>query len=284
MTQTEPLLQTISDTALWAAVFRARESERPDALFRDPVARRLAGERGEQIANTLPYGDRHAWSFVTRTHVIDQLINDQVRQGVDMVVNLAAGLDARPYRMVFPPSFQWIEVDLPAIIHYKEMALESEKPAVDLERVGLDLMNVSARRGLFERLSRKASKALIITEGLLPYLSAQEVGSLASDLATPPSFQRWILDLLSPGLLRRLQQTIGPHLSYAGASMKFGPEEGPEYFARFGWKPIKVHSMLTMGARLNRLSFWMRLLALLPEPTGRQGSRPWGGVCLYARP
>ncbi|MBZ5537978.1 MAG: SAM-dependent methyltransferase [Acidobacteriia bacterium] len=283
MTHTEPILQTISDTARWAAVFRARESERPDALFRDLMARRLAGERGEQIADTLPYGDRHSWSFVIRTYVIDQLINDQVGQGVDMVINLAAGLDARPYRMVLPPSFQWIEVDLPEIINYKEKVLEGEKPAGNLERVGLDLVNVSARRELFERLSRKASKALIITEGLLPYLSAEEVGSLATDLATPPSFQRWILDLLSPGLVERLQQSLGPYLNHSGASMKFGPEEGPEYFTPYGWNPVKVHSMLTMGARLHRLSFWMRLVASLPEPTGRQGSRPWGGVCLYTK-
>lgn len=150
MTHTGPLLQTISDTARWAAVFRARESDRPDALFRDPVARRLAGERGEQIANTLPYGDRYSWSFVTRTQVIDQLIHDQIQQGVDMVINLAAGLDARPYRMVLPPSFHWIEVDLPEIIHYKEKVLEGEKPAGNLERIGLDLVNGSARRDLFD--------------------------------------------------------------------------------------------------------------------------------------
>jgi O-methyltransferase involved in polyketide biosynthesis len=42
--------QNISDTARWVAWNRALESERPDAWFRDPMARRLAGERGERIA------------------------------------------------------------------------------------------------------------------------------------------------------------------------------------------------------------------------------------------
>jgi len=41
--------------------------------------------------------------------------------------------------------------------------------------------------------------------------------------------------------------------------------------------------MLKAAAQLKRLSFLMRLMALLPASTGRQGSRPWGGVCLLAR-
>lgn len=45
MSQTDPLIRNISDTARWAAVYRARESQRLDALFRDPFARRLAGAR-----------------------------------------------------------------------------------------------------------------------------------------------------------------------------------------------------------------------------------------------
>lgn len=45
----EPLIRNISDTALWAAVYRAPETGRQDALFRDPYPGRLAGARGEQI-------------------------------------------------------------------------------------------------------------------------------------------------------------------------------------------------------------------------------------------
>ena len=46
----EPTIRDISDTAIWAAIYRARETERPKALFRDPFAKRLTGERGERIA------------------------------------------------------------------------------------------------------------------------------------------------------------------------------------------------------------------------------------------
>jgi hypothetical protein len=43
--------------------------------------------------------------------LFDRFISDAVAQGADMVVNLAAGLDARPYRMALPSHLQWIEVE-----------------------------------------------------------------------------------------------------------------------------------------------------------------------------
>lgn len=284
MARTEPLIQNLSDTALWVAVYRANETDRPDALFHDPFARRLAGPRGEQIAEKMGFSGRDSWPFVARTWAFDKVIAEQIRAGADAVINLAAGLDSRPYRMSLPGSLKWVEVDLPAILDYKEEILAKEKPACALERVRLDLTNAAARRELFQQLGRGSSKVLVIAEGLLVYLSPEEAGALATDLAQPSSFQSWVLDLASPGLVRRLQQTKGAHLNQANASeLKFGPAEGPEYFVRYGWKPAEVHSMLHTAGRLERLPFWMRILAKLPESNGPQGSRPWGGVCLYSR-
>src|SRR6185369_17641435 len=45
-----PLVSNVSDTARWVATYRAQETARPDALFKDPFAERLAGERGRAIA------------------------------------------------------------------------------------------------------------------------------------------------------------------------------------------------------------------------------------------
>lgn len=283
MSETGPLIRNVSDTALWVAVYRARETERPDALFRDLYARRLAGARGEQIATSMPFSDKATWAWVARTVLFDQFIEEQVRGGVDLVVNLAAGLDARPYRMALPPSLKWVEVDLPGILAYKEEILAGCKPACALERVRLDLSDVPARRELFERLGRSARRALVVTEGLLIYLTAEEVGSLARDLAAPASFRSWALDLASPGLLKMIQKDSGTQLSAAGASLKFGPPEGPGFFAPYGWKSVDVRSPLKTAARLKRLSFGMRILAMLPESSGPQGSRPWSGVCLFER-
>jgi methyltransferase (TIGR00027 family) len=282
VSQSEPLIRNISDTARWVAVYRARESDRPDALFHDPFARRLAGERGEQIANSMPLGRDNDWSMVTRTYLIDQFVMEQVHEGVDMVVNLAAGLDTRPYRMQLPSSLHWIEVDLPEILDYKEGILRAEKPVCALERFRLDLSNVNARREIFLQLGSKAKKALIITEGLIIYLAADQVAALAQDLAASPSFHSWILDIALPGLLRMLQKKMAAQLSQA-APFKFAPDEGPGFFLRYGWRPLDVRSLLKNAARLKRLSFFLRLAALLPESENSRRNRPWSGICLLSR-
>src|ERR1700704_574035 len=180
---TDPLIRDISDTARWMAVYRARETERPDAVFRDPFARALAGERGEQIAKAAGFGEENAWSFLPPPYLFDRFVTKQVKQGVDLVVNLAAGLDTRPYRMELPASLRWVEVDLPDILDYKEEILGGATPVCALERVRLDLSNEDARRGLFDRLGRGSKQAFIFSEGLLIYLMAPEVGALALDLA-----------------------------------------------------------------------------------------------------
>jgi methyltransferase (TIGR00027 family) len=278
----EPLIRNISDTARWVAVYRARETERPDAVFRDPFARRLAGERGEKIANSLPLGSDNGWSIVTRTHLMDQFITDQIQQGVDTVINLAAGLDTRPYRLPLPSSLHWVEVDLPEILSYKENILGDEKPICSLERIRLDLSDVPARRDLFARLGDRASKVLVVTEGLVIYLTAEEVAGLAQDLAVPPRFQAWILDLASPRLLLMLQKKMTSHLSQA-APFRFAPEEGPQFFARYGWKLLDARSLLKNAARLQRLPLLLRFIAWLPETESSRRSRPWSGVCLFAK-
>ena len=78
----EPLIRDISDTARWVAVYRARESERPDAVFTDPFARALAGERGERIAQAMPFGEQTAWAFIARTVAFDRLIEGVRALGV----------------------------------------------------------------------------------------------------------------------------------------------------------------------------------------------------------
>ena len=273
-------LSHISDTALWVAVYRAQESERADAVFHDPYARRLAGDRGAHIATAMPFARRHAWSYTARTWLVDQVIEREVRQGADMVINLAAGLDTRPYRMQLPASLRWVEIDLPGILDYKQGVLASERPRCSLERVALDLRDAVARRGVVQRLGVEAKRALVISEGLVIYLADYEAAELALDLSTPLSFRRWVTDLTSPALLKMLQKSIGGALAAADSPLKFAPREGPEFFDRCGWKLVETHSLLHTAAKLKRLSFAMRLLSLLPDPGGHKPDKPWGGVCL----
>lgn len=283
MTQPDPAIRNVSDTAAWAAHYRALESARPDALFRDPYAERLAGERGRRIAAEEREMDRAAWAWTMRTVLFDELLRGEIAGGADLVVNLAAGLDARPYRMELPPDLRWVEVDLPAPLDYKEELLAGETPRCRLERVRLDLADVPGRQAFFAGLGNGARRAVVITEGLLVYLERDEVLALGRDLAAVPAFQRWLVDVVSPGLLVRMQRTAGKQLKVAKAPFRFAPEEGVDFFALCGWRPLAVRSLFAEAKRFRRLPLLLRLFAWMPEPKGPAGKTPWSAVCLLGR-
>lgn len=274
-------IRNVSDTALWAAMYRAVETDRSDALFRDPFARRLAGERGAAIFNSIPEKRRNAWAWSMRTYLFDNFLRAEIANGADMVVNLAAGLDARPYRMDLPPTLQWVEVDLPELLDYKKNIIGDTKPVCRFESVALDLAERPSRRALFERLGARARRVVVLTEGLLIYLTPEGAGELARDLAAQPSFQRWILDMVSPGLRRLMEKQIGDKLERA--RFHFAPPEGPPFFEEHGWRVLAVESTLQNAARLGRVGLVFRLLAKLPDSKGAQGSRPWSATVLLGR-
>lgn len=227
-------IEDVSDTALWVAMYRAQESERPDALFHDPLAAVLAGERGKKIAAQMSHGKIMAWVMVSRTTAIDRLIEEAVEKGVDTVLNLGAGLDSRPYRMKkLPATLRWIEVDFPKMIDFKNEKLKGEKPLCRLERIGIDLSNASARQELFKKIDAEAKRVLVITEGVIPYLKNEDAASLARDLAAISSFEFWIQDFYNRKESRRLPG--GWRKQLKAAPLQFSTPNWFEFFSQYGW-------------------------------------------------
>jgi len=240
-------IRSVADTALVGAAFRARETDRPDALLVDPLARRLAGNRGFRLA----MGSGLGW--VLRTRIIDDLVLREVRQGAGPIVCLGAGFDTRPYRLPIPPTRRWIEVDFPEVIAQKGVHLANIAPACNLIRVGLDLLRRSPRRRLLARLG-KVGRPIAVTEGLLVYLTARQVRSLAHDLAAA-GFTAWILDLPTPAVLQaQRHSTFGRSLARAHASLRFAPAAGSEFFKRGGWEVVASRSVANVAERFGRLS------------------------------
>jgi methyltransferase (TIGR00027 family) len=246
-------IEHVSDTARWVALYRAMETERPDALFRDPFARQLAGAKGDEIVRTLKDGRSMAWAMIVRTQVFDEIIMAEVgTEGIDLVLNLAAGLDARPWRLPLPASLHWVDVDLPDILRHKLATLGDAKPHCSYEAVEADLTDANVRRSLFARIGGMSKRALVVTEGLLIYLSDADVGALASDLHAIPSFTRWVIDLANPRLLKMMTRSWGKAVASGNAPFKFAPASGTHYFREFGWAERAFHSTMDEAERLNR--------------------------------
>jgi methyltransferase (TIGR00027 family) len=277
------LISNVSDTARWVALYRAQESARPDAVFRDPLADRLAGERGRAIAATAPWQMRSGWTMVARTVLIDTLIRQSLAEGCDRIINLAAGLDTRPYRLALPPELTWIEADLPGIIAEKTQILASEKPVCRLVRESVDLADPEARAAFLDRATSGASRVLVISEGLLTYLTDDQVRALASSLAAQVAVRFWIIDLASPAVRAMMKKGMGSQL--ANAPMHFAPPNGVAFFEQLGWRVREIRSMVNEAVRIRRAPWFIRLSLLMPEPDPRNfGRARWGGVIRLERP
>jgi methyltransferase (TIGR00027 family) len=280
-------IEHISDTARWVAMYRAMETERPDAIFRDPYARTLAGPRGDQILDAIPQGRQMAWPMIVRTAVFDEIIRDTIaRERVDLVLNLAAGLDARPWRLDLPPALRWVDVDLPDILAYKTESLRGELPRCRYEAIATDLTDVGARETLFARLGREAERVLVVTEGLLIYLSDEQVAALARDLHAQSSFRWWLIDLASPVLLRVIGDRWGKVTARGGAPFRFAPAAGTAFFEPHGWREREFRSTGEEARRLRReMKFaWLwRFMARFRSRETQEQFRRMSGLVLLQR-
>ncbi|HEY3592760.1 MAG TPA: class I SAM-dependent methyltransferase [Polyangiaceae bacterium] len=280
-------IENISDTARWVAVYRAMESARPDKIFNDPFAERLAGKKGVAIVDTMKSGRQMAWAMIVRTAIFDEIILDQVRnKGVDQVVNLAAGLDARAWRMSLPPTLKWVDVDLPGILDYKTEMLQNEKPVCEYEAVRLDLREEAKRQALFSQLAARSKRTLVVTEGLIIYLNDEQVASLARDLHAQPSFESWLIDLAHPQLLIMMKKMWGKNLNAGNAPFQFAPEAGTKFFAPYGWREKEFRSSMDEARRLKRefRMMWLwRILGSMRSKAKREVFRRFSGFVLLER-
>jgi methyltransferase (TIGR00027 family) len=268
-------------------MYRALESERPDAVFHDPYARKLAGPQGEEILRTLPKALDFAWPMIVRTAVMDEIIMRSIqRHGVDAVLNLAAGLDARPYRLALPAELRWFEADFADMLDYKASQLQGERAACTVEQLRVDLTDVAARRAALARAAAGARRVLVIAEGLLIYLEREQVTELASDLHAQSSIHYWLIDIAMPRILQMMEKNWGKYLREGNAPFRFAPAEGTAFFEPLGWREVEFRSNWDESFRLNRTMKYgnvFRFLSRFYPKRVREGFSRFAGVALLER-
>jgi methyltransferase (TIGR00027 family) len=277
-------INNVADTALWVATYRADESERPDALFHDRLAGMLAGDRGRRIAASMPYPAMMAWLLAVRTVAIDRLVLQAISLGVDTVVNLGAGLDTRPYRMELPSMLRWIEVDFPNIVTYKNEKLAAEKPVCRLERVAADLSDIPLRRRLFQQIGSESQSALIITEGVVIYLSSDDAAELSQDLFAVPSFHFWIQDYRQYATKQRIPNSM--KRLFKDSPFRFDKDDWLSFFVGHGWKigeqVLAYHESLRVKRPFPAIFPWSYLMRIAPKKL-QEKWRNASGYVLYRK-
>jgi len=259
----------LSDTAFLAAYYRAQESNHPDAIVDDPFAHTLSGERGASSAAAIPYATA-GYGCALRTWLIDKLIIEFLQsESVDAVLNLGAGLDARPYRLSLPSRLKWIEVDDGVMLDYKRERLAHAPVKCRLSRrVDFVTDDWSIDRLLESELD-PGERCLVLTEGLLIYLDERTVRHLAQELRASGHVSGWITDLASPLALSLMDKLESFAPKQHRPEWRFAPSDGAQFFENLGWRVASDSSCVDAGYRLQRELYPQSMLVQLPKAEKR---------------
>ncbi len=276
----------VSDTAFWVAWYRWLETQRKDALFRDPLAGKLVGDRGRELARHMGIERAMAWSMSLRTYIIDSYILEAIASGVDCVVNLGAGLDTRPYRLDLKPGFLWIEVDFANIIDFKNETLANDRPVCRLERIACDLSQDAARMALLADLNKRGHNILVLTEGVIPYLTNESVAALAKNLSEQDHIRHWITDYFSPFFLGLAARGAIVKQLQKNAPFRFNPgtdpDDWPRFFASHGWQIDDMRFIGEEGRKLGRDLPANWLMRMMMRFASEERLRPYRRMNGYA--
>lgn len=250
----------VVNTGLWIAAARALESARPDRLFNDPWAARLAGDTGRAALDAAPYNP----FLPVRTRYFDDAITAAVGEGLQIVL-LGAGADTRAFRLPLPASCTVFEIDFAEALEAKELVLQTEKPGCRRSLVPADLTGVWTDALLDAGFDTSAA-TMWVAEGLFFYLTAGASRSLIGDTAAlSAAGSSFAADIFGTGLLAL--ESMAPLVAArkgAGQELPFCADHPEQLFSAGGWSGCSVLYPGQPEANFGRLA---------PVPAGHAGGQ-----------
>ncbi|WP_396927808.1 SAM-dependent methyltransferase [Mycolicibacterium sp.] len=263
--QTRP--EAVAGTGLLVAAIRARESTRQNRLFTDPFADKLAGEAGHRIldAALATSGERTTMQIVVRTRFWDDALRDAAAS-CRQIVLVAAGMDARAYRLTWPAGTTVFELDQPSVITAKNALLADDTPQCARVAIGVDLAD-DWPAALTAAGFDAATPTAWLIEGLLQYLDETAVHRLfgrIDALAAPGSVVCYDVvgkSLLTAPFIAGLLKSMADN----GSPWLFGTDH-PEDLVP-GWSAV-VTDIAEPGNRWGR---WYAPVTPADVPDARRG-------------
>ncbi|MEV5600711.1 class I SAM-dependent methyltransferase [Streptomyces sp. NPDC052299] len=247
-------------TAVGVARVRALESERENALFRDPLAQAFATAGGLWPSSPPLAGDEAARrrrlavsiSIVIRTKFLDDLLRRASASGVRQVVLLGAGMDSRAFRMDWPEGTRLFEVDTAAPLDFKASVLRQERAVARCERITVAVDLREDWPGALAAAGHDpAAPTVWIAEGLLIYLPQDAVEVLLARISALSVPGSWLgLTLGSRGVIERFAADSEPG-SASSMWVSETPDDPVGWLSGYGWR-ADSHTLRERAAAYGR--------------------------------
>jgi len=210
-------LTGVMETLLPVLYSRVVESQRDDAIFHDPVAIEWAGRIDYDFsrfdADKAPFNHL---GVAIRTEILDEYVQDFLtRYPTATVVNIAAGLDTRFYRMD-NGTVHWIELDLAPSIAVREKLMTITQRHTTLTASALE----TAWMDMLKKQLPKGAPVLFVVEGLLMYFTEAQIKGLLCTIAERFAGAELLLEVLGESQAKKTH--LNDAISKTSAQFKFG--------------------------------------------------------------
>ena len=233
-------MNPVATTGLLVAALRAEESKQPKPLFDDPFAASLAGDAGRAalvsyraaVGSSIPI-------IEVRTRFFDEALSRAATDGIRQVVIVAAGMDARAYRLAGLAGCHVFELDQAEVLEYKQSVLRDIQPQANRRAVPADLSRDFS--GALKAAGFQSSAPSVwLVEGLLQYLDESAVLALfeqVSALSAPGS--RLLYDVVGRSLLEAPLLTHTLRMMHElGAPWLYGSDDPAQLASKHGWSVV----------------------------------------------
>lgn len=226
-------MKPVSKTAYYCCGVRMMDAASLKPIVNDTFAKTLMGEEGLQYWEVFKNQKNPNGSNVARCYLIDTWVKEQLSINPDTtVILIGAGLDSRAFRL---SSGNWIELDEPGIIEYKNEKLPIAQCKNSLHRISIDF----EKEKLSDKLApfRTDSKVLIIIEGVLMYLKLEQKMELFRTITALFPKQILLCDLMNELFFTRLgNKGIYDELKKSGAEFQDLQKDPAQTILNFGYK------------------------------------------------
>jgi methyltransferase (TIGR00027 family) len=207
------------------------DARRTPSLCNDSFAERFMDERGMQIFAPFKSETMPNISNILRCRIIDGFVRNSLSEDAEsLVISIGAGFDSRPYRL---NGGNWVELDEPQIINYKNEKLPIAECKNILTRMAIDFSSETITEKL---MSFKRDKPIIIViEGVFMYLEPETIEDTLRQIQSLCPRHVLLCDLITRKFFEKFATRVHAKLVSAGGQFTERPEHPEAIFAKNGY-------------------------------------------------
>ena len=246
-------MNTISNTAFYCCGVRMEDAERKSPVCNDQFAKIFMDERAMKIYEPFRSETRPNISNITRCRIIDDIVSGGLAKNKNtLVVTIGCGFDTRPYRL---EGGNWIEIDEPQIINYKNEKLPLDDCKNHLQRITIDFSSESLHSKL-ENISTD-QPVIIVIEGVFMYLEPEAINSTLKEIRDLLPGHILLCDLMTKAFFDKYTQSIHSKLVVAGGTFTARPDKPEQIFVENKYVEIDRTPMMKRAMELGL--YWSEL-------------------------